>query len=118
MLLFLIGLELEPSRLWVLRHSVFGLGGSQVLLTGLIFMGAGLLTGFSLPISFLVGFGLAMSSTAFVLQLLSDKNQLTSQHGRKGFCHLALSGSCRDTTARCYSSTVRTEHRYWLDEPW
>ena len=88
MLLFLIGLELEPSRLWVLRHSVFGLGGSQVLLTGLIFMGAGLLTGFSLPISFLVGFGLAMSSTAFVLQLLSDKNQLTSQHGRKAFAIL------------------------------
>ncbi|MGB4344129.1 MAG: cation:proton antiporter, partial [Moraxellaceae bacterium] len=42
MLLFLIGLELEPSRLWVLRHSVFGLGGLQVLLTGLLFMGVGI----------------------------------------------------------------------------
>lgn len=88
MLLFLIGLELQPSRLWVLRHSVFGLGGLQVLLTGLLFMGAGLLAGFSPAISFLVGFGLAMSSTAFVLQLLSEKNQLTSQHGRKAFAIL------------------------------
>ncbi len=88
MLLFLIGLELQPSRLWVLRHSVFGLGGLQVLLTGLLFMGAGLIAGFSPAISFLVGFGLAMSSTAFVLQLLSEKNQLTSQHGRKAFAIL------------------------------
>lgn len=88
MLLFLIGLELEPSRLWVLRHSVFGLGGLQVLLTGLIFMGAGLLWGSSPAVSFIVGFGLAMSSTAFVLQLLSEKNQLTSQYGRKAFAIL------------------------------
>lgn len=88
MLLFLIGLELEPSRLWVLRRSVFGLGGLQVLLTGLLFTGVGLLNGFTPAISFLVGFGLAMSSTAFVLQLLSEKNQLTSQHGRKAFAIL------------------------------
>lgn len=88
MLLFLIGLELEPSRLWVLRHSVFGLGGLQVLLTGLLFMGAGLLWGTSPAVSFIVGFGLAMSSTAFVLQLLSEKNQLTSQYGRKAFAIL------------------------------
>lgn len=88
MLLFLIGLELEPSRLWVLRHSVFGLGGLQVLLTGLLFMGAGLLWGTSPAVSFIMGFGLAMSSTAFVLQLLSEKNQLTSQYGRKAFAIL------------------------------
>lgn len=88
MLLFLIGLELEPSRLWVLRHSVFGLGGLQVLLTGLLFMGAGVWWGASTPVSFIVGFGLAMSSTAFVLQLLSEKNQLTSQYGRKAFAIL------------------------------
>lgn len=88
MLLFLIGLELQPSRLWVLRRSVFGLGGLQVGLTGLLFTGISLLLGFSRGISFIIGFGLAMSSTAFVLQLLSEKNQLSSEHGRKAFAIL------------------------------
>lgn len=85
LLLFLIGIELEPSRLWVLRRSVFGLGGLQVASTGLVFMGITRALGYSLPISFVVGFGLALSSTAFVLQLLSEKKQLPTQHGRKAF---------------------------------
>lgn len=88
LLMFLIGIELEPSRLWILRHSVFGLGGAQVLLTGLVFTGAGRLWGLSPAVSFIVGFGLAMSSTAFVLQLFSEKNQLATQHGRKAFAIL------------------------------
>jgi monovalent cation:proton antiporter-2 (CPA2) family protein len=88
LLLFLIGIELEPSRLWVLRRSVFGLGGLQVLLSGLVFMLICRALGYSTAVSFLVGFGLAMSSTAFVLQLLSEKNQLTTQHGRKAFAIL------------------------------
>lgn len=88
LLMFLIGIELEPSRLWILRHSVFGLGGAQVLLTGLVFMGAGLLWGLRPAVSFIVGFGLAMSSTAFVLQMFSEKNQLATQHGRKAFAIL------------------------------
>ncbi|MGB4343818.1 MAG: cation:proton antiporter, partial [Moraxellaceae bacterium] len=52
------------------------------------FMGVGIWWGASTPVSFIVGFGLAMSSTAFVLQLLSEKNQLTSQYGRKAFAIL------------------------------
>lgn len=85
LLLFLIGIELEPSRLWVLRRSVFGLGGLQVASTGLVFMGITRALGYSFAVSFVVGFGLALSSTAFVLQLLSEKNQLTTRHGRKAF---------------------------------
>lgn len=88
LLLFLIGIELEPSRLWVLRRSVFGLGGLQVLLTGLALMGLVHALGLPLPVSFVVGFGLALSSTAFALQLLSEKNQLTTQHGRRAFAIL------------------------------
>jgi glutathione-regulated potassium-efflux system protein KefB len=88
LLLFLIGIELEPSRLWVLRRSVFGLGGLQVMLTGLALMGAAYALGLPLPVSFVVGFGLALSSTAFALQLLSEKNQLTSKHGRRAFAIL------------------------------
>ncbi len=88
MLLFLIGLELEPSRLWVLRKSVFGLGSLQMLGTGGLFTGLGIFFGYPPTVSVIAGFGLAMSSTAFVLQLLAEKNQLTSQHGRQAFAIL------------------------------
>lgn len=88
LLLFLIGIELEPSRLWVLRRSVFGLGGLQVATTGLVLMGCVRALGQPWPVSFIVGFGLALSSTAFVLQLLSEKKQLTTRHGRRAFAIL------------------------------
>ena len=81
-LLFIIGLELQPSRLWVLRKQVFGLGLGQVLVTGAALTGAGLLLGFDRNVAILTGFGLALSSTAFVLQMLADRNQLTTVHGR------------------------------------
>ena len=88
MLLFLIGLELEPSRLWVLRRSIFVLGGLQVVVTGSLFTSIGLLFDFSLTTSAIAGFGLAMSSTAFVMQLLAEKKQLTARHGREAFAIL------------------------------
>jgi len=72
----------------VLRKPVFGLGSLQMLGTGAVFTGVGLFLGQPLAISAVIGFGLAMSSTAFVLQLLSQKNQLTSQHGRQSFAIL------------------------------
>ena len=84
-LLFIIGMELQPARLWVLRRTVFGLGSLQVLVTG------ALLTliahGFSLAWStaVLIGFGLSLSSTAFVLQMLAERKELTSAHGRAAF---------------------------------
>ncbi len=88
LLLFIIGLELQPSRLWVLRKSVFGLGGAQVVVTaallGLIVYSLGLT-----PESALIaGLGLSLSSTAFVLQILAEKNQLTTRHGRASFAIL------------------------------
>ena len=101
MLLFLIGLELQPSRLWALRRPIFVLGGLQVLVTGIILMFAvWLLVGGTsstifgidlknqLSTSFIIGFGFALSSTAFVLQLLSEKHQLASAHGRDAFAIL------------------------------
>lgn len=86
MLLFIIGLELQPSRLWALRRSIFVLGGLQVGLTGTILMGL-CWQFFNLPLdsSFIIGFGLALSSTAFVLQMLTEKQQLSSTHGREAF---------------------------------
>jgi glutathione-regulated potassium-efflux system protein KefB len=100
MLLFLIGLELQPSRLWALRRPIFVLGGLQVVVTGLIIMFAvwmlfgrgGHLFGWNLKsqlsTSFIIGFGFALSSTSFVLQLLSEKHQLASAHGRDAFAIL------------------------------
>lgn len=88
MLLFVIGLELEPSRLWVLRRSIFVLGGLQVMVTGVLFTAFGMAIGFNVTTSFIAGFGLAMSSTAFVMQLLAEKKQLTTRHGRESFAIL------------------------------
>jgi glutathione-regulated potassium-efflux system protein KefB len=88
MLLFVIGLELEPSRLWVLRRSIFMLGGLQVMVTGIGLTGIGVFLGFDITTSAIAGFGLAMSSTAFVMQLLAEKKQLTARHGRESFAIL------------------------------
>jgi len=88
LLLFVIGLELQPSRLWVLRKSVFGLGGAQVLATGLVLGTAGLALGLSWRSALVTGLALAMSSTAFVLQVLAERDQLPTRHGRTAFAIL------------------------------
>ena len=85
MLLFLIGLEIKPSRLWTLRKQVFGLGSLQVLATTMPLAGAGYLLGLSPQMAGLVGFALSLSSTAFSLQILSERNQVTTQFGRMAF---------------------------------
>jgi glutathione-regulated potassium-efflux system ancillary protein KefC/glutathione-regulated potassium-efflux system protein KefB len=87
-LLFVIGLELQPQRLWVLRKQVFGLGLAQVTVTGGVLAGFAYVWGLPLNVAFLAGFGLALSSTAFVLQMLAEKNQLTTTHGRWAFAVL------------------------------
>ncbi len=88
LLLFLVGLELEPSRLWALRHSVFGLGGAQVLVIGVVLGVVAHALGLSWQPAILVGFGLAMSSTAIVLAWLGERNQLSEPAGRKTFAIL------------------------------
>ena len=88
LLLFIIGLELQPSRLWVLRRSVFGLGTAQVLVTGAALALAVWSLGIEIKAAAVAGLGLALSSTAFVLQILAEKNQLTARHGRDSFAIL------------------------------
>ena len=88
LLLFIVGLELQPSRLWILRKSVFGLGGAQVVVTGFVLGLAGMAIGLSWSSALVMGLGLAMSSTAFVLQALAERNQLTSRYGRSSFAIL------------------------------
>ena len=86
LLMFVIGLELQPSRLWVMRKSIFGLGLAQVLLTT-VSIGCVAYFGFEQPkaAALVIGFGLSMSSTALVLQLLAERGQLNSQYGRSAF---------------------------------
>ncbi len=88
MMLFIIGLELSPPRLWVMRRQVFGTGGLQVLLTTLAIglFATFLLSGWKAP--FVVGLGLALSSTAVGLQLLAERKELTDAHGRVAFAIL------------------------------
>ncbi|MEO8755311.1 MAG: monovalent cation:proton antiporter-2 (CPA2) family protein, partial [Casimicrobiaceae bacterium] len=88
LLLFLVGLELEPSRLWALRGPVFGLGGAQVVATGIAGTGIATFFGLSWPAAIIVGFGLAMSSTAIVLAWLGERGELSSPSGRRAFAIL------------------------------
>ncbi|MDX2257745.1 MAG: cation:proton antiporter [Hyphomicrobiaceae bacterium] len=85
LLLFLIGLELRPTRLWSMRASIFGAGTAQVAATAAVLTGAGLLLGAPLLLSLFLGLALALSSTAFALQVLEEKKELTTRHGRLAF---------------------------------
>ncbi len=85
LLLFIIGLELKPSRLRVMRRSVFGLGTAQVVVTTVLIAAVGVWAGLETRIAVVVGLGLALSSTAFVLQILAEKKELNAQHGRAAF---------------------------------
>ncbi len=73
MMLFLIGLELEPRALWDMRHRLIGLGGLQITLTTLAVMTGSALLGLTWQIALAVGLIFALSSTAIVLQTLSEK---------------------------------------------
>jgi glutathione-regulated potassium-efflux system protein KefB len=84
MLLFLIGLELKPARLWVMRRSVFLFGGAQVALTAVLFTALAYGMHLPLPTALVIGLGLSMSSTALVLPLLAENELLGSPPGRDG----------------------------------
>ncbi|MEQ8857502.1 MAG: monovalent cation:proton antiporter-2 (CPA2) family protein [Pseudomonadales bacterium] len=90
LLLFVIGLELQPRRLWVMRRLVFGLGTLQVGFTALAIAALLLLLGLDPGAASLLGFALALSSTAFVLQLLGEQKKLNQLHGRAAFGTLLL----------------------------
>jgi len=85
LLLFVIGLELQPSRLWALRRSVFGTGGLQMGLTTIVLAGAALALGQPPLQSVVIAFALSLSSTALVLQVLAERSELKAQHGRSAF---------------------------------
>ncbi|AUX75412.1 MULTISPECIES: monovalent cation:proton antiporter-2 (CPA2) family protein [Sinorhizobium] len=90
-LLFIIGLELKPSRLWQMRRDIFGLGTAQVVATGLVL--SFLIEFFGLlpwAGSVIAGFGLALSSTAFAMQILEENNDTNTRYGQRAFSILLL----------------------------
>ncbi len=91
LLLFVIGIELRPARLWLMRRMVFGLGTLQLLITGgLLTIGAHILLDVPYRAAILIGPALALSSTAFVLQLLAEQRMLHSNYGRASLAVLLL----------------------------
>lgn len=85
MMLFLVGLELEPKRLWAMRGKLLGLGGGQIGLTAAAVMGIGLLFGLGWTVALAVGLIAALSSTAIVLQTLNEKGLMKSGGGQSSF---------------------------------
>lgn len=90
LMLFVIGLELSPQRLWVMRRQVFGLGSLQVVLSTLAIGLACEAFGLGWKQALVIGLGLALSSTAIGLQILAERKELAQAHGRLGFAILLL----------------------------
>lgn len=88
MMLFLVGLELQPKVLWKMRTPILGLGGLQVLVTGVAFSLIGIVLGFNWQTSVAVGMILALSSTAIVLQSLNEKGLMGTEAGQSAFAVL------------------------------
>jgi glutathione-regulated potassium-efflux system protein KefB len=91
LLLFIIGLELKPAKLWALRQAIFGLGVAQLLLTGLVLAAlVGVVLDLRWEAAIIVGFALALSSTAFAMQLMKENGTLNSPRGETAFGILLL----------------------------
>ena len=85
LMLFLIGLELEPKRLWTLRRPIFGWGSAQVLACAALLTGAAMAFGVNWQTALVAGLGLALSSTAIALQAISERNLMPTSSGQAGF---------------------------------
>lgn len=90
LLLFLIGTEMRPARLWSMRREVFGLGGLQVLITGAAIAVYVLLQASTWQAAVLIGLTLALSSTALVMQMLHERGETASPHGSAAFAVLLM----------------------------
>jgi len=89
-LLFILGMELKPEKLWQMRRMVFGLGLGQLVITATILFGIALAFGLSIKTAIIIGFGLALSSTAFCLRLLAERGGISTVMGRMSFSILLL----------------------------
>lgn len=88
LMLFLIGLELQPSRLWSMRRPIFGVGSAQMLLCTGALMGVALLLGQTWQVALIAALGLALSSTAIALQTIAERNLMSTTSGKTSFAIL------------------------------
>lgn len=88
LMLFLIGLELQPTRLWSMRRPIFGVGTAQVLLCTAGLFGAGLAFGYDWHLALIAALGLALSSTAIALQSIAERNLMSTTSGKTSFAIL------------------------------
>ncbi len=89
-LLFIIGLEIQPRKLWSMRKHLAGLGGLQVLLCSLVFFGMAYYFGLSPFAAAVTGFALSLSSTAYAVQTLTEKGVFNTEYGRASFATLLM----------------------------
>jgi CPA2 family monovalent cation:H+ antiporter-2 len=85
LMLFLIGLELDPAGLWEMRRKLVGLGGAQIMITIVVLAAGAVLVGLPLPLAIAIGMTFALSSTAIVLQTLNEKQLMQTNGGRSAF---------------------------------
>ena len=83
MFLFIIGLEMQPSRLWGLKREIFGLGALQVGVCALLLTCVGIFTGFPVSVSFVAGAGFVLTSTAIVMQILEERGDTSTPKGQR-----------------------------------
>lgn len=126
MMLFLVGLELQPSMIWKLRKSIFGLGGFQTGITAAVIMGIAIILGFAWQTGLAIGLTFALSSTAIVIQSLNEKGLMKTEAGQNAFSvllfqdiavipilailpYLAIEGLTSETADLAHHSTT------WVD---
>ena len=88
--LFIIGLEMRPTRLWSLRKEFFGLGAAQVFGAGLLLTFTGMAAGLSVPVAFVVAMGFVLSSTAVIMQMLDERGEMGTPRGSRAISILLL----------------------------
>jgi monovalent cation:proton antiporter-2 (CPA2) family protein len=89
-LLFILGIELKPEKLWQMRHLILGLGLGQLFITAAVLYGVAVWLGINHQSAIIIGFGLALSSTAFCLQLLAERGGISTPMGRRVFSILLM----------------------------
>ncbi|UGV26820.1 potassium transporter [Rhodopseudomonas boonkerdii] len=90
MFLFIIGLEMRPSKLWKLRRQIFGLGAAQVIACGLLLTLVGMAAGLAFPVAMIGAMGFVLSSTAVIMQLLEEQDETTTPEGQRAIAILLL----------------------------
>lgn len=90
MFLFIIGLEMQPSRLWTLRREIFGLGVAQVCVCGALLTTVGYVGGLPFPAALIAGMGFVLSSTAVVMQMLNERGETSTPSGQQALSILLL----------------------------